>query len=333
MKFDIEGWCKDNVDGARMTSTGQIVGVCPWCNKDGHFYVDAEKGHYICFKCEQRGRFMIGLIAQVEGVSTSEARRIIMRSEVEFRRKETPQSLMQKVLALRGETESGPPKVDFPLPDEFIPVYKNGHWMFPKYLKERRIKKAAAREWGMGWCDRGRYAGRVVIPVECPNGRSFTARDATGKQQPRYLNPKGADHGRLLLGWNHHSIEGDVCIVEGPIDAIKMWQHGIPALALMGKVLHPEQLALLMLKPADAAITVMLDPEEAKAPYDAAQQLMCRFDNVSIAKLPMGVDPGSSTKQQAFQAYNNAVRYTGERLSRLSAAIQSSQKKLEKIFQ
>ena len=333
MKFDIEGWCKDNIDRARLNSSGQIVGTCPWCGKSDRFYVDAEKGHYICFKCEQAGRFMIGLISQVEGITRGEAQRLIMRSEVEFRRKETPQTLIEKILALRGEGPGAEPPVDYSLPDEFIPVYKDGLWSFPLYLKDRRVKKVTAREWNIGWARRGRYAGRIIIPVECPNGHSYTARDTTGEQQPRYLNPKGADHGRLLLGWNHQQVEGDVCIVEGPLDAIKMWQHGIPTVALMGKVLHPEQLAMLLLKPSDAAITVMLDPEEAVAPYKVAEQLMCRFDNVSIATLPMGVDPGSSTREQAWEAYNNAVRFRGERTGKLSAIVGASRKKLEKIYQ
>jgi hypothetical protein len=275
---------------------------------------------------------MIGLIAHVEGISKGEAQRYIMRHEVEFRRKETPQTLVEKILALRdGETPED--EVDFPLPKEYIPVYKDGRWRMPVYLKERRIKKATAREWGIGWCRKGRYGGRIIIPVECPNGRSFTARDTTGEQQPKYLNPKGADHGRLLLGWKQTSIEGDLAICEGPLDAIKLWQHGIPALALMGKVLHPEQLAMLMLKPVDAAVTVMLDPEESEAPYKVAEQLMCRFDNVSIAWLPQGIDPGASTRKQAWEAYDNAVQYTGDRSGRLSAIVGASKKKLEKIYQ
>jgi len=101
----------------------------------------------------------------------------------------------------------------------------------------------------------------------------------------------------------------------------------------MGKVLHPEQLAMLIMKPSDAAITVMLDPEEAEAPYKVAEQLLCRFDHVSIARLPMGTDPGASTRKQAWEAYDNAVKYTGDRRGRLSAIVGASRKKLEKIYQ
>lgn len=327
MKFDIEGWCHDNIEGARLNTSNQVVGRCPWCGKDGRFYVDAATGHYICFKCEERGRWLVGLVARVENIGLDEARQFILRQAVQFRRQGTPQTLLQKLLEMRG-SEQPEPSQDTPLPKEFIPVFMDGKWQTPAYLRERGFKRETAREWGLGWARQGRFACRLIIPIECPNGRSFTARDMTGHQQPKYLNPTGAAHGRLLLGWNHAPLAADVVLVEGPLDAIKLHQHGIPALALMGKVLHKEQLQMLTAKPADAGITVMLDPEERVAPFDVARQLTCRFESVYVAKLPDGVDPGLSTPRQAKLALEAAERYTGERVSRLRASLSLAQKKL-----
>jgi DNA primase len=335
MKFDIIEWCEDNINNVKLNSSKQLVGDCPWCGKSGHFYVDSEEGHYICFACgdinPSVGKYMIGLIAHVEGVSKSEARKFIMRNRVEFRRKETPKTLVDKISKMADENIEAD-AVDYSLPPEFIPVYRNGKWSFPVYLKERGVKKSTAKEWGLGWARKGRYGGRVIIPVSCPNGNSFTARDVTGDQDPKYLNPTGADHGRLLLGWEHHNIKGDVVIVEGPMDAIKLWQHGFPALALMGKVLHVEQMVMLASKPYDTSITIMLDPEESEAPYNVAEQLICRFEDVSIAKLPDGVDPGASTKSQASKAIYEAVPYRGNRMGKISAIIGSSRKKLDEFY-
>lgn len=335
MKFDIQEWCEDNIDGAKLNSSNQMAGNCPWCGKVGRFYVDAEHGHFICFACSDMnpsvGRYMVGLIAFVEGISKGEALRFIMKHRVEFRRKETPTTLVEK-LASMGDGEDIDAEVDFPLPPEFIPVFKNGKWRFPTYLKERRIKGATARTWGLGWARSGRYSGRVIIPVECPNGRSFTARDVTGEQEPKYLNPPGADHGRLLLGWNHHKAKGDVVIVEGPLDAIRLWQHGFPALALMGKTLHVEQLMMLTAKPVDVGMTIMLDPEEGEAPFKVAEQLLCRFDDVSIARLPDGIDPGASTRKQARRAIDSAVPYKGDRTAKITTIVGSSRRNLEKFY-
>jgi len=332
MQFDVKEWCQSHIEGARLNGSNQYVGRCPWCGKDGRFYVDAEEGHYICFKCQERGRWLVGLIARVEGITRNEARQYILRRAVQFRRQGTPQTLLQRLLAMRGGEQ---PEVqqNTELPSEFIPVFRAGKWKMPVYLRERGVTRETAREWGLGWARTGRFACRLIIPVECPNGRSFTARDMTGQQEPKYLNPAGANHGRLLLGWKHAPLDGDVALVEGPLDAIKLWQHGIPALALMGKVLHKEQLEMLLAKPVDAGITVMLDPEEQTAPYDVARQLTCRFGSVHIARLPDGVDPGSATRNQARMAVESAERYTGGRSARLAASLASAQRKLADRYQ
>jgi DNA primase len=330
VKFDVVEYCRDNIDNVKLNATKQLVGDCPWCEKSGHFYVDSETGNYICFACDQRGNRLVGVVAQIEGISDGEARRYIMKHNVEFRRKETPQTLLSKISSLEEKTEIHPTVCD--LPPEFVPVYQDGRWSMPVYLKQRGIKRDTAREWGLGWARRGRYGGRVIIPVMCPAGRSFTARDATGAQSPRYLNPKGIDHGRLLIGWNHHPIGGDVVLVEGPFDAIKLWQHGFPAMALMGKVLHIEQFVMLIAKPTDVSIIIMLDPEEIEAPYKVAEQLVCRFRDVSIAKLPLGMDPGDSTREEAFKAIEDAVPYNGNKMSKTLAMIGNSRKRLNNFY-
>jgi hypothetical protein len=339
--FDIEQWGLDNIDGAKVNGSKQIVGVCPWCGKVDKFYIDIETGKYICFSCEETGRRIVGVIAQVEGVTAGEAMKFMLRNQIEFRRKMDVDALSDKIIGMRGEDEDNDDyeeeigvsfsesrnhheRVDEPLPKEFIPVWRNGKWAFPVYLKERRIKKNTAKEWNMGWARSGRYSHRVIIPIECPNGRSFTARDITGEEEQKYLNPYDVDHGKLLLGWYHTKVDGDLVLVEGPLDAVKMWQHGIPAVALLGKTLHKAQLEMLFAKPKDAGITIMLDPEEIDAPYKAADLLLCWFENVFIAKLPLGVDPGSSTFKQARIAMKKAVRYTGNRADRLASIVNSS---------
>jgi DNA primase len=331
--FDVRSYLDGKLEDMHVSASGEINATCPFCGRKAGFYVSVKTGAFICFKnsCDVRGRNPIALIAKLEGISHFDASRVWMQSSVEFkRREETQESLIERIQALRGIEPTEESSVDYELPKEFKPVFDNGKWRYPCYLKERGIARETARAWGMGYCQRGRYGGRVVIPIECPNGKSFTARDATGEQEPRYLNPKGADHGRLLVGWQHVKIEGDIAIVEGPMDAIKMWQHGLPALALGGKVLHAPQLLMLLRKPQDAAITVLLDPDQPTAPYAVAQQLTCRFERVYVAHLPEGIDPGASTAKQARQALDGAERYTGDRIPRLIASIASSRRAIEK---
>jgi len=331
VKFDIEEYCFDQLERTKNAGIDQLMAECPWCEKWGSFYVNKKNGHYICHKCEEKGRRLVGVVAQVEGITWAEAKAFILKKSVQFRRKETTESLLEKIRALRDGEYEEEEATEAELPPEFIPVWDGTTWKYPTYLKQRGIKARTAKEWGLGYCQKGKYGGRIIIPVECPNGKSFVARDATGEQQPKILNPSGVDQGRLLLGWLHVDVDQDVTLVEGPFDAIKLWQHGISALAMMGKTLHSEQLIQIFKRSVDSSIVIMLDPEETTAPYAVAAQLICRFENVYVACLPQGIDPGASTKKQAHEAYENATKYVGDRGGSLTASLNASRKKIARF--
>jgi len=333
LKFDVEEYCETNLSRVKVTSSNQVTAVCPWCEKHGGFYVDIATGNYICFKCEERGLRFVGVVAQVSGLTRQEAKRFIFKGAVSFRRKETPKSLLARLRAMRGKEEVEIEDVDFPLPDEFIPVYKNGKWRMPVYLKKRGVKKKTAREWGLGYCNKGRYAGRIIIPSECPNGRSFEARAIDGEQVPKTLGPKGADKSRLLFGWNQAKEVGDLVIVEGPFDALKVWQCGYSVVALHGKNLSLAQFVLLCKRHADSSVIIMLDPEEVEAPFSVAAQLLCYFASVYIARLPLGTDPGSASRRQIEKAYNDAKRFSGDRSMSLTAKVSASRRKISQLYQ
>lgn len=341
MKFDIEEWIERSLPDLRINASGQAVGECPFCGKAGRFYcavTGGKIGSYICFKCEEKGRNPSGLIAHVEGITRGEAMQLLMKGAELFRRRqETPQSLLNKIRATRGLEEMPDGElVDFGVPEYFTPIYsdkRKNPWRFPAYLKERKVKRETAKEWGLGYCTKGYFGGRLVVPVSCPGGRSFTARDMSGELEPKYMNPQGADHSRLLLGWDKVKITSDIAIVEGPLDVIKAWQAGIPALALMGKNMSPDQAAMLRMKAADCAITLMLDPEEVDAPQDIAGLLSTYFAHVSIATMPAGEDPGSLPPKRLRLAYRNAKKWTGRSTSRLDALLSSSRKNLESMYQ
>jgi hypothetical protein len=347
--IDIEQWVFDNLDHPRKSSGSEVTAVCPSCGAaPGRFYVNVgggpKSGAYICFKCELRGKRIWTLIAHVEGITPAQARAEAMRDNIRFtrRRKAPLASLAEQVAALRDreavDTDDG--RVAAELPRGFIPVHKPGRrstWMRPVYLKQRGVRKATCRAFGLGYVQPGewypdeeapgrQYIGeRLVIPIVSPTGYSWSARDLTPdqSQQPKYLNPRGADHRRLLHGWDQVDVSSDIVLVEGPMDVIGMYQHGIPALALLGKELNREQLGLLCRKPSDASITVLLDPEEAEAPYKVARELTVRFEHIFIARLPDGVDPGDADRKQAWAAWDDAERYTGERTVGLKARLKS----------
>ena len=240
--FDFEAYAVENLVLAKPAGAGQITAECPWCNRFGGFYIDKKTGHYVCHKCDEKGRHMVGVVAAVEEITWHEAKRFMMKNAVSFRRKGTILTLLERIQSMRSSEDEGydgEDDVEVELPKEFQPVYKDGKWRFPAYLKERGIKRETARAWGIGFCNGGFYSHRILIPINCPQGYSFTARAVEKDMIPKIKNPKNANHGKLILGWDMVEKGQDVALVEGPFDAIKTWQNGIPALSLMGKVFLP----------------------------------------------------------------------------------------------
>jgi DNA primase len=350
--FDIAAYLEDKLAKFKLSAGSELTGVCPVedCGRYGGFYVNSETGAWLCNKCGGRGRGIASLVEIIEGLAYHEAVAFVFRRSVELRRRETLATLRERLQALRphSSTEEVPEitYVDDPLPGEFRPCYRavkgKPAWQLPPYLKERRIKSATIKAWGMGYCRAGRYAGRLIIPVECPNGKSFTARDMFGDQIPKYMNPTGTDFRRLLIGWNLARLTGDVVLCEGPLDAVMLYQHGISALSLGGKELHDEQMAMLMSLPSDTNVIIMLDPEEDLAPWKLALKLSVHFRNILVSKLlpvdggvkrgvdkegkPVKLDPGNSTFIEADGAILQAMRWTGSRAPLLRAKLLGARK-------
>lgn len=340
MVFDIETWGEANLTRWTKSAGVEWTCECPGCGGWSTFYVNGETGAHVCFKCDLKGKDATGLVALVEDISWAEARKYIFTSTIKLRRKTELLTLADRIRGLRPDLERDeePGPMEFSLPKGFKPVWddKRG-WSYPAYLKERRVKAETAKRWSLGYCRFGKYANRLVIPIECPNGYSFTARAMEADIEPKYRNPDGADHARMLIGWNIHAnrhalIRSDLCLVEGPLDAIKFDQHGIPALAVGGKVLHSEQLEMLFKLDANLSITVVLDPEERLSPLDIANQLAVHFTSIYIARLPYGTDPGDSTKTQALRALATAERFRGVWGERMREHIGLVKRKAEDRF-
>jgi DNA primase len=338
--MDIAEWMDAHLTGARPNLGDEWTAACPFCGRTGKFYVNIQSGSWICFsgKCDESGKKIWTLVAKVEGITVSQARAQAFREGVSFRRRQaTPLSLAERLMALRGESEDvSDEQITAELPSGFVPVYsekRKKRWAMPRYMKERGFKRKTLRQFGVGytpsgeWVDvpgteRSLYVGqRLIIPVISPSGYSWTARDLRGDQKPKYLNAPGADHRRMIFGWDQVDVTSDVVIQEGPTDVMMSHQHGMPALGLMGKVLNREQRTMLFQKPSTCSIIIMLDPEARADAIKIGLQLSVRFPHVYLAELPAGVDPGQASRAVAWDAYDDAPRFSGNRASGLASRL------------
>lgn len=289
--------------GAREGGRSEWILTCPRCDKAGHLYVNAEPsegkngrelpaGRFICHRCDFRGLRFAALVAELEGCSYAEAKRRIGKMKLDgFVWKRS--AFWQRRIEPKGDRKEW-------LPPEFEPVYDQDadEWLWPSYLTTRGVPRELGIQLGLGvvrrhdkcdLCQPRRYcpndfSHRVIIPIECPAGRSFTARTY---RDDKLRYKAGPDAGQLLFGWPTMETSDKVVFVEGPFDAMKVMAAGLPVVALGGKSLKETQ--QVMLQRHRRVVTVLLDTD---AGVDAIK-IAKMFD----AKVAVGLtkDPGDSS--------------------------------------
>lgn len=300
--FDLESWLDLNLSGR--INGNEYSAKCPYCGKAGKFSINVDNELFRCFSgsCQASGRAW-QLISFVEGVSGKSARDIM---GVKFDDKKT----FEKKKAVENS------RWNIDLPEEFIPCWKSGRkpeYRIVEYLS-KRLSKETLKAFGVGFCRDGKFYNRAIVPVSSAYGSAWTARDATdawktNDRRPKYTNPPGGWAQDLLMGWDSYEPGQDLCIVEGPFDVMKLYEHGIAAVGLLGKVLGAGQRAQLLTLPSNTYVTILIDPEEKRWTVDDIHASLCmKFKNIYVGTLPQGVDPGSSTQQEARRAIDQSTR-------------------------
>lgn len=136
------------------------------------------------------------------------------------------------------------------------------------------VPEPAQATWGFGLCTAGRYAWRIIIPIQYRGEIvSFQARAIRG-QEPKYLTAEhggrtdpradcGRPIGALLYGLDTVQPGDTIVLVEGPGDVCG-WETRRPphwpAVGLLGSALTPPRVALLAAK-SPRAVVIALDPD------------------------------------------------------------------------
>lgn len=119
------------------------------------------------------------------------------------------------------------------------------------YMFKRGFTKETCRTWGIRYVpsamiiredEDGDHEFTVThsigLPIKNAEGKlqawAYRATDKSMSWQPRYLYTPKFDLTSNWFGLHRTKPGSDIVIVEGPMDAIWLWQCGFPALALMG---------------------------------------------------------------------------------------------------
>lgn len=297
----IEDYLDENIHDFNLRNNGEATGECPICGKgSNHFYIhideDDRYGKWICFSCQEKGNLW-KLIGHLEGISLTSAKRWWIEKNQD-KPPTTIDKIRKKVDNLRTGRRSIK-TVNTALPYGFKRIKRRR----PKMLADRGVLLKTAYEYRLGYCPEGDFAGRIVFPIFCPLGRSWTAR-AVNDVKPKYWGGDGA--GRLLYGWDvafRNGVPSQLVVCEGPMDVLSLHQAGIPAVALMSKTINETRAALL--RSVNTSLLIVLDAEARVEALKVSRAL----DSADIVSLNTG-DPGDSQPDVLVQAVSNVLGLT-----------------------
>ena len=149
------------------------------------------------------------------------------------------------------------------LPKEFKPMWTNGGGIIQKhswvYLQNRDITRGDVIRYGIGYCDEGLYANRVIIPSYNKNGSlNYFVGRSIYKDGMKYKNPpvsKDVIGFDLFINWDE-----PIVLCEGVFDAMAIKRNAIP---LFGKTV-PKSLMKKIYEKCVKSIYILLDRDAIK---------------------------------------------------------------------
>lgn len=250
----------------------RLVGPCPVHGGDnpGAFVADTRRDIWNCFTACPGGD-VVELVRCLDRATYAEVAR-------------TLRDMAQR----RGTSPPRPTRAPAPQPEPFRP-YTRRLSLDPDhpFLAARGIRVETAQRFETGaWHGTGMLEGTVAVRLHDPHGQplGYAGRRLQPGVRGKWVFPPRLPKGRLLYGWHHVPCHEKLVIVEGPWEVLRLHQLGIPAVALLGTHVSPDQIHLL----AGSRCTVLLDGDRAGR---LAAPQVARALGAHLLNLPDDRDP------------------------------------------
>jgi DNA primase len=258
----------------KKTSNNNYAYKCPFCT---HHKQKLEinlspnsKGEtpWHCWVCNAKGKTLLGLFKKVKVLPDKIAE---LKSILGFTPKVTEEQTIHKVT----------------LPKEYKPLINLSrtdivakHALM--YLKKRGITKSDILKYNIGYCESGKYSGRIIIPSYDKDGtiNYFIARAIDPNSTKKYDAPK-CNKNELIgleyfINWNV-----PIILCEGIFDAIAIKRNAIP---LLGKTI-PKALMMKLVESNVKTVYVSLDKDALKDALKYAEELLNLGKDVYLVDL------------------------------------------------
>ena len=270
-KYSIIALLETILGKGKLNSNDNIAYHCPFCHHNKKkLEINIVSQYWHCWVCNAAGRKLTILFRKLNVQREKIAKLVKLLDDVEYRPNKTTTDT--PVLQL--------PEGYRPLwkLDDISPEFRNAIY----YLKKRNIGIHDVLKYRIGYCRKGPYSGKIIIPSYDANGslNYFVARAYYEEDKFKHKNPPtskdiiGFD---LFINWNE-----PITIVEGAFDAIAVKRNAIP---LFGKII-PEALKIKILDKGVKKINIALDRDAFKNALEMAEYFLSTGISVSFIELP-----------------------------------------------
>jgi DNA primase len=299
-----------DVLGVSYRSNNELLFRCPYCeHHKKKFSVNLDKGYYKCWVCDTRGKNIYRVIRRF-GTYHNKSQWLQLTSEIDYNKLED------------FFTEKSEEKQVLEMPDGFVSLANKDipptGFAARNYLRKRDISKQDIVWWKMGYCSKGEYEGRIIIPSFDDEGdlNYFVSRSYDKAFYPKYKNPPASKNiifNDLFVDWS-----SDIILVEGIFDAIVAGRN---AVSLLGSTLNQHSVLLRKIVKEDAGVYIALDPDAKKKELEIIKTLL-DFD-IEDWKVDIGdnEDVGSMKKEQFQKCLENATLITSDNYLLLTLAM------------
>ena len=258
-------------------SRGQISFDCPICDEDrhkGNLEVNYFEHVYKCWSCGDENNTKGPLGKLIDNFGNKKQKKIY--------------NLLQPEQHKPKEKR----KDRLRLPEGFT-LFKDSSLVYPvrrqayNYLKQRGINDDIIEKYGIGFCDQGKFSGRIIVPSYDSKGELtyFIARSWDPNTRAKYKNPEAEKDiiifNESLIDWTKK-----IYLVEGAFDSIFL-DNAIP---MLGKYIS--EVLYNKIYDNKCELTIVLDGDAWNDAERLYHKMNCGklMGKVNIVKLPLDKD-------------------------------------------
>jgi hypothetical protein len=258
---------------------GWLKGECPMCGKENKYGVNLHTNKTNCFSCGYNLP-PLKVVQEIENFKTFPEVKSFLRSLDDS----------GSFHLVKAERKKELPQIELPEGFRLVGLYDSiVARMVHKNLTNRGFNIMKLMGKGVGYCTKGKYAGRIIIPYY-EQGRLvyFNARKFIDLGE-KFKNPSEEEIGigKSHIIYNHDALYtySKVWLFESATNALTL---GDNTTATGGKALSPWQLNEYITSPCEA-IVVGLDDDGQKEAYKLGMEL-APFKKVKVLRFPKGKD-------------------------------------------